>query len=225
VRVAIAEDSRILREALVRLLTKAGVEVTTQAASGDELLAGVVTNPPDVAILDIRMPPGFSEEGLDVAEQLRWRYPRIGVLVLSAYDQLAYADRLFRSGTAGLGYLLKHRVAPVEELRAANTPNAAGQHAIDPQNVDLLLAKRSQDPGDGLAKLTDRERDVLRLVAEGRSNQGIARRLRLGERIVQAHVTSVFNKLDLLQDVPDAADHDRRVIAALMWLRGGEQGT
>jgi DNA-binding NarL/FixJ family response regulator len=221
-RVAIAEDSRILRDALARLLTKAGVEVTAQAASGDELLAGVAADPPDVAILDIRMPPGFSEEGLDVAEQLRRQYPQVGVLVLSAYDQITYADRLFKNGTAGLGYLLKQRVDTVEELRDAITQIAAGQHAIDPQIVDLLLAKRSQEAGEGLAKLTDDERDVLRLMAEGRSNHGIARRLRLSEQTVQEHVASVFDKLDLLRDDPETADHDWRVIAALMWLRGGQ---
>jgi DNA-binding NarL/FixJ family response regulator len=221
-RVAIAEDSRILRDVLARLLTKAGVEVTAQAESGEELLAAIAGDPPDVAIVDIRLPPGFAEEGLDLAERLRERHPEVGVLVLSAYDQLTYADRLFRNGTAGLGYLLKHRVDTVEELRDAIEQIAAGQHAIDPQIVDLLLVKRSREAGEGLAKLSDDERDVLRLMAEGRSNHGIARRLRLGEETVEKHVASVFDKLDLFRDVPEADDHDWRVIAALMWLRGGE---
>jgi DNA-binding NarL/FixJ family response regulator len=223
VRVAIAEDSRILRDVLTRLLDKAGVEVTAQAGSGEELLAAIASDPPDVAIVDIRLPPAYSEEGLDLAERLRERYPEVGVLVLSAYDQLTYADRLFRNGTAGLGYLLKHRVDTVEELRDAIAQIAAGQHAIDPQIVDLLLAKRSREAGEGLAKLSDDQRDVLRLLAEGRSNHGIARRLRLSEQTVEEHVASVFDKLELFRDVPEAADHDWRVIAALMWLRGSEQ--
>ena len=217
-RVALADDSALFRAGLAQLLTVAGITVTAQAGSGDELLVLVAADPPDAAIVDMRMPPTWSDEGLVTAERLRAAYPRIGVLVLSTYTEPTYAARLLGDDAAGVGYLLKDRVADVQELLDALQRLTEGQSVVDREVIDRLVARHDQR--HGLMRLTERERAVLHEMAEGRSNSGIAQKLTLSARTVENHVANVFTKLGL----PPAADDNRRVLAVLAWLRATSGG-
>ena len=214
IRVAIAEDSVLLREGLVRLLRDAGFDVAGAASDAEGLLAIVERASPDVVILDIRMPPTHTDEGIRLATELRAREGRrIGVLLLSQYVEAAYAYKLLSSEAAGVGYLLKDRLNDVAELADAIRRVARGGTAIDASLVAQLLGrKRERNPLD---ELTERERDVLGLMAEGRSNQAIADRLVVTERTVETHVANIFGKLGL---EPEPDDH-RRVLAVLTLLR------
>jgi len=214
VRVIVAEDSPLLREGLARLLGDAGVVVTQTVADARTLLAGVAAEQPDVVLTDIRMPPTFTDEGLTAAVEIRNRYPDVAVLVLSQYSEAAYAERLLRDGATRVGYLLKDRVNDVATLYDALVRVAGGESVIDPEVVRTLVARpRQQNPLD---RLTERERDVLALMAEGRSNQGIADRLHLSAKTVETHVGAIMAKLDL----PDTPDDNRRVAAVVRYLRG-----
>ena len=213
-RVVIAEDSVLLREGLVRLLEDSGFEVAGQAGDAEDLLRKVNAHKPDVAIVDVRMPPSHTDEGLRAAAEIRERFPGVGVLVLSQYVEEAYALELFGDGAEGLGYLLKDRVADLDRFVDAVRRVGEGGSALDPEVVAKLLGrKRREDP---LEVLTPREREVLQHMAEGRSNAGIAEALFVSERAVEKHVTSIFSKLDL---APASEDH-RRVLAVLTYLRG-----
>lgn len=214
-RVALADDSGMIRNALTQMLTEAGVEVCLAARNGAELLAFVDADQPDAVLLDIRMPPDFSEEGLEVAEQIKQRYPQIGVLVLSTYGETAYAMRLMGIPESGVGYLLKDRVDDVEALVDALERVVAGRPAVDPEIVAQLF--RRPVSRAGLDDLADREQDVLRLMAEGRSNSGIADALHLSPRTVEGYAARIFTKLD----IPDDSADNRRVLAVLAWLRTG----
>ncbi len=213
-RVAVADDSALFREGLRLMLSAAGVEVGVQARSGDELLARVRADPPDVAILDIRMPPHFTDEGIVAAQRLKAAHPSTGVLVLSTYAETAYAVQLLGDGPAGLGYLLKDRVDDVATLCDALERVHRQETVVDPDIVRRLFAHR-RTGGGPLDRLTDRERAVLGLMAEGRSNAGIARHLNLGIKAVESYIAAVFRRLDL-QGSPD---DNRRVMAVLTWLR------
>jgi DNA-binding NarL/FixJ family response regulator len=214
VRVAIAEDSVLLREGLVRLLSDAGFEVVGAAGDGPSLLALVERDRPDVVVLDIRMPPTHTDEGLRVGAAVRaLDGPRVGVLLLSQYVEAAYAYQLIESEAAGVGYLLKDRLSDTAELADAIRRVARGGSAIDPSLVaQLLRRQRERNPLD---ELTDREREVLGHMAEGRSNQAIAQRLVVTLKTVETHVASIFSKLGL---EPEPDDH-RRVLAVLTYLR------
>jgi DNA-binding NarL/FixJ family response regulator len=216
-RVAIAEDSALFREGLTMLLAAVGVEVTIQAATGDELTAKVDRDPPDVAILDIRMPPTHTDEGLDTARQLRERHPDMGILLLSAYSEAGYAARLPALGGRRLGYLLKDRVTDVAALRDALDRIDAGENVIDPQVVTHLLGAHRRNRM--LDALTERERAVLGLMAEGRSNNGIGAQLHLTSKTVEKHIAHIFTKLGL--DSSDTATNPR-VHAVLTWLRAAD---
>jgi len=211
-RVALAEDGMLFREGLARLLTEAGFTVAARCATPDELLHAVDRDPPDVAIVDMRMPPTHTDEGLRAAQVIRARHPSVGVLVLSQYAEPGLAMELLGESVEGLGYLLKDRVHDLDEFAAAVRRVATGGSAIDPAIVSALL-RRDRDP-DRLAGLTPRELEVLRLMAEGRSNQAIAERLGVTERAVQKHITSIFHRLGL---GPSEDDH-RRVLAVLAFL-------
>jgi DNA-binding NarL/FixJ family response regulator len=216
IRVVIAEDSILLREGLVRLLAEAGFEVVGAVGSGEDLLriAGEVR--PDVAIVDIRMPPTHTDEGLRAAAALRARYgDGIGVLVLSQYVEVAYADQLIESDARGTGYLLKDRVADVAEIADAVRRVARGGSVIDPSLVAQLIRQRRRP--DPLVDLTERETEVLGLMAEGRSNAAIAERLVISMKTIETHIASIFSKLGL---EPEPDDH-RRVLAVLAYLRRG----
>jgi DNA-binding NarL/FixJ family response regulator len=213
IRVVIAEDSILLREGVARLLEDAGFQIVGQAGDADELLLKVRSYSPDVAIVDIRMPPTHSDEGLRAAQEIRERHPRVGVLVLSQYIESGYALELLQGSAEGVGYLLKDRVADVKEFAAAVKRVAEGGSALDPEVVSRLVGSRRGD--DPLSQLTPREREVMELMAEGRSNQGIAERLVVTERAVEKHVTSIFHKLRL----PAASEDHRRVLAVLTYLR------
>jgi DNA-binding NarL/FixJ family response regulator len=213
VRVVIAEDSVLLREGVARILADAGFEVVGQAGNGDELLLKVRSYDPDVAIVDIRMPPTHTDEGLRAAQEIREKHPDVGVLVLSQYVEPAYAMELLAESAEGVGYLLKDRVADVNEFADAVRRVGDGGSALDPTIVSQLVGRRRGD--DPIDRLTPREREVLGLMAEGRSNQGIAERLVVTERAVEKHVTSIFGKLRL----PAAAEDHRRVLAVLAYLR------
>jgi DNA-binding NarL/FixJ family response regulator len=216
VRIAIAEDAVLLREGLVRLLAESGFEVTGAVGTAAELLDLVDRDPPDVAIVDIRMPPTHTDEGLRAADAIRARHgDRVGVLVLSQYVEVAYADQLIAAEARGMGYLLKERVADVEQLTDAVRRVARGGLVVDPALVSQLLRRRREP--DPLVDLTDREREVLGLMAEGRSNQAIAERLVVTLKTVETHVASILSKLGL---EPAAEDH-RRVLAVLAYLRAG----
>jgi DNA-binding NarL/FixJ family response regulator len=214
IRVAIAEDAVLVREGLVRLLTEAGFGVVGAARNPEELLAVVDLQRPDVVVLDIRMPPTHTDEGLRLANELR-RQPGapIGVLLLSQYVEAAHAYRLLEEETPGVGYLLKDRLSDIGELSDAIRRIAGGGSAFDPSLVGELLRRRRQH--DPLGELTDREREVLSLMAEGRSNQAIADRLVVTLKTVETHVASIFSKLGL---EPQPDDH-RRVLAVLAYLR------
>ncbi|MFN8187584.1 MAG: response regulator transcription factor [Gaiellales bacterium] len=212
-KVVIADDSVLLREGIARLLEDAGFEVVGQAGNADELLLRVRSYSPQVAIVDIRMPPTQTDEGLRAAREIRERFPGTGVLVLSQYVEPAYALELLQESAEGVGYLLKDRVSDVTEFAAAVRRVGEGGSALDPTVVSQLVGRRRQD--DPLAQLTPREREVLGLMAEGRSNQGIAEQLVITERAVEKHVTSIFGKLRL----PAAVEDHRRVLAVLTYLR------
>jgi DNA-binding NarL/FixJ family response regulator len=213
VRVVVAEDAVLLREGLVGLLERFGHQVIASVGDAAALEAAVRDDPPDVVVTDVRMPPGYTDEGLRAAVTLRSAYPSLAVLVLSQYVQPTYAAELLDTGGGrGVGYLLKHRVGRVEEFMDALTRVAAGGAAVDPEVVAQLLGRR-RDP---LNRLTPREREVLGLVAEGRSNAAVARQLVVSEAAVAKHIANILLKLDL---PPDADDH-RRVKAVLTFLRG-----
>jgi DNA-binding NarL/FixJ family response regulator len=209
----VADDSLLLREGISRLLVEAGFQVVGLASTGEEALAQVERNKPDVAIVDIRMPPTHSDEGLKAAQEIRARHPDVGVLVLSQYVELGLAARLLAENAAGLGYLLKDRITDLDEFAAAIRRVGAGGSALDPAVVSQLLGRRRDD--DVLEHVTPREREVLALMAEGYSNQAIADRLVVSVRAVEKHVTSIFDKLGL----PVTTDSHRRVLAVLAFLR------
>jgi DNA-binding NarL/FixJ family response regulator len=213
VRVVVAEDSVLLREGIVRLLSERGFEVVGQAGDAEDLLRKVGAHKPDVVVADIRMPPDNTDDGLRAALEIRKRHPDTGVLVLSAYVEEAYAMELVSDTAAGLGYMLKDRVADVDGFIDALRRVAKGGSALDPEVVSRLLGRSRRD--DPLGELTPREREVLELMAEGRSNSAIAEQLVVTERAVEKHVTSIFGKLNL---TPAAEDH-RRVLAVLTFLR------
>jgi DNA-binding NarL/FixJ family response regulator len=212
-RVAIAEDSVLLREGVAGLLTDAGMDVVARCGDADELLTKVGSHPVDVAIVDIRLPPTHSDEGLRAAIEIRSRYPDVGVLVLSQYVELGLAMKLLADSADGVGYLLKDRIADVKDFAAAVRRVAAGGSAIDPIIVSTLLSRRRAD--DPLEELTPREREVLNLMAQGNSNQGIADQLVITLRAVEKYVSSVFTKLRL----PSTGTESRRVLAVLLFLR------
>jgi DNA-binding NarL/FixJ family response regulator len=214
VRVAIAEDSAVLREGLTRLLEDRGFVVTAAVGDGDALLAAVDADPPDAAVVDIRMPPSFTDEGLRAAIEARRRHPDVGVLVFSQYVETRYATQLLAGNAAGIGYLLKDRVAETSEFVAALQRVADGGTALDPEVVTHLLAGSRRRTLD--ATLTPRESEVLALMAEGHSNAAIAARLVIGEGAVEKHVANIFARLDL----PASADSNRRVLAVLRYLKG-----
>jgi DNA-binding NarL/FixJ family response regulator len=208
----IAEDSGLLREGLARLLVAAGMEVVAKVGDGPGLISAVEQHRPDVAIVDVRMPPGYRDEGLKVAIESRRRVPGLTVLVLSQYVGERYGAELLESGAAGVGYLLKDRVADVPDFVAAVRAVASGGTVLDPEVVSQLLSRRQRD--ERLAALTPREREVLSLMAEGRSNHAIAGALFVTEGAVEKHVKNIFGKLGLAQT---ESDH-RRVLAVLAYL-------
>jgi DNA-binding NarL/FixJ family response regulator len=213
VRVIVAEDGALFRDGLVRLLADAGVTVLAAVSKPDALLAAVAADPPDVVIVDIRMPPTFTNEGLAAAETIRARHPGVAVLVLSQYVETHHALRLLGGGTRGIGYLLKDRVADLEEFLAALTCLTAGGSVIDPDIVTALLGRRrTRDP---LADLTGKERAVLALMAQGRSNAAIGEHLHLSAKTVETHIGNILAKIGLS---PHRDDH-RRVLAVLTWLQ------
>jgi DNA-binding NarL/FixJ family response regulator len=212
-RVVIAEDSVLLREGIVRLLQDAGMDVVAQTGTAEDLLLKVRSYSPEVVIVDIRMPPTHTDEGLRAAQEVREQHPDVGVLVLSQYVEPAYAMELLADSAEGVGYLLKDRISDVGEFAAAVRRVGEGGSALDPAIVSQLVGRRRRD--DPVDTLTAREREVLELMAEGRSNQGIAERLVVTERAVEKHVTSIFGKLKL----PPAAEDHRRVLAVLAFLR------
>jgi DNA-binding NarL/FixJ family response regulator len=212
-RVVIAEDAALFREGLARLIESRGHQVACSVADGDALVAAVARHQPDVVVADVRMPPTHTDEGLRAALELRRDYPKLGVLVLSQYIETRYAARLLEDNAAGIGYLLKDRVADVADFAEALERVAAGGTALDPEVVSQLV--RSSQQTAGLAELTPRERDVLALMAEGRSNAGIAAALVVSASVVEKHVASIFAKLRL---PPSEADN-RRVLAVLRYLQ------
>ena len=213
-RVALAEDSVLLREGLARLLTDAGFEVIARCGDADQLRSHLKADRPDVIVVDIRLPPTHTDEGLRAAIELRAAYPELGVLVLSQYVELGLAMKLLADSADGVGYLLKDRISDVPEFLAAIRRVAAGGSAIDPIIVSTLLSRRRRD--DPLERLTPREREVLELMAAGNSNQGIADRLVITLRAVEKYVSSIFGKLGL----PATGSESRRVLAVLLFLRG-----
>jgi DNA-binding NarL/FixJ family response regulator len=212
-RVVIADDAVLFREGLARVLEAAGIEVAAQVGDAEQLLAQIRANPPAAVVVDIRMPPTHTAEGLEAARRIRAEHPRVGVLVLSQYVEPHHAVQLLQDGAGGVGYLLKDRVADVGEVVDAVRRVATGGSVIDPEVVAQLVGRRrTRDP---IQELTERERQVLALMAEGRSNQAIGERLFLSPKTVEAHVHSIFTRLDL-HATPD--DH-RRVLAVLAFLR------
>jgi DNA-binding NarL/FixJ family response regulator len=216
-RVVVADDSVLLREGIVRLLEESGVEVVGQAGDAEDLMRKVSAHRPDVAVVDIRMPPTHSDDGLRAAVEIRRRMPGTGVLLLSQYIEEGYTMELLGDGGQSVGYLLKDRVADIERFVEAVRNVGNGGSALDPEVVARLLGRhmRRDDP---LAELTRREREVVALMAEGRSNRAIADELVVTERAVEKHVTNIFHKLGLEQ----AADSHRRVLAVLAFLRAEE---
>jgi DNA-binding NarL/FixJ family response regulator len=215
VRLVLADDSLLLREGIARLLTEAGFEIVGQAATADELVIAVREHRPEVAIIDIRMPPTHTDEGLRAAETIRAEHgTTVGILVLSQYVETTFALRLVADGAGGVGYLLKDRVEDLDDFADAIRRIAHGGSVIDPEVVAQLVGRRrSRMPLDDL---TEREREVLALMAEGRSNQAICDRLFLAPKTVEAHIANIFSKLEL----PPAPDDHRRVLAVLAHLRG-----
>jgi DNA-binding NarL/FixJ family response regulator len=213
VRIAIAEDSVLLREGVARLLDEAGFEVVGQFENAEDLLLSLRSSLPDVVILDIRLPPTHNDEGLQAALEIRAAYPGVGVLVLSQYVEVGLALKLLAEGAEGVGYLLKDRIGDVAEFVAALRRVAEGGSALDPIIVSTLLSR--QRPDDLIAQLTPREREVLELMASGSSNQGIADSLVITVRAVEKYVSSIFSKLGL----PSTGSQSRRVLAVLLYLR------
>ena len=212
-RVAVADDAVILREGLARLLEEAGFDVVGLAADADELLELVERSEPDVAIVDIRMPPTHTDEGLRAAKAIRGRWPKIGILVLSQHVNTRYALELLSTGTEGVGYLLKERVSNLDELSSSIQRVGEGGSVLDPAVVGQLVGRPRQGHTE-LEQLTDRERDVLEQMAEGRTNKGIAERLFVTEHTVEKHVTNIFATLRL----PPSPDDHRRVLAVITYL-------
>ncbi len=212
-RVVIADDSVLLREGIVLLLEESGFEVVGQAGDAEDLLRKVGAHKPDVAVIDVRMPPTHTDEGLRAAHRIRSEHPGTAVLVLSQYVEEAYALELLSESTESTGYLLKDRIADIQSFTGAVQRVAAGGSALDPEVVALLLGRRRRE--DPLAVLSPREREVLGLMAEGRSNSSMASTLEVSERAVEKHVTAIFSKLDL----PPASEDHRRVLAVLRFLR------
>ena len=212
-RVVVADDSVLLREGLKRILEDGGFDVVGQSGTAGDLMLKVRSYEPDLAIVDIRMPPTHSDEGLRAAQEIRERHPGTAVLVLSQYVESGYALELLQGNAEGVGYLLKDRVSDVKEFAAAVKRVAEGGSALDPEVVSRLVGRRRGE--DPLSQLTPREREVLELMAEGRSNQAIAEKLVVTLRAVEKHVTSIFGKLRL---PADEQDH-RRVLAVLTYLR------
>jgi DNA-binding NarL/FixJ family response regulator len=212
-RVVVADDVLLTRRGIVDLLQSAQIDVVGEADTADALLRLVRSELPDAAVVDIRMPPTHTDEGLVAARLIRQDHPEVGVLVLSQYVEPRYAMRLLEDHPQGLGYLLKDRVVDIATVVDAMRRIMDGETVVDPTIVSRLLARRR--PSDPIRRLTDREREVLALVAEGMSNQAIARRIVVTERTVEAHVTQIFRKLDLA----DSPDSHRRVLAVLAWLR------
>jgi DNA-binding NarL/FixJ family response regulator len=213
VRVVLAEDSVLLREGVARLLEDEGFEIVAQTGTADDLMLKVRSYSPNVVIVDIRMPPTHTDEGLRAAQEIKETYPQVGVLVLSQYVEPTYAMELLSESAEGVGYLLKDRVSNVDEFTAAVRRVGEGGSALDPAIVSQLVGRRRRD--DPLDQLTPREREVLEHMAQGRSNQGIANELVVTERAVEKHVTSIFGKLRL----PHATEDHRRVLAVLTYLR------
>jgi DNA-binding NarL/FixJ family response regulator len=213
VRVALADDAAVLREGLARVLADAGVDVTAQVGTADELLAAVAASPPAVAVVDIHMPPTWTDEGLVATEEIRRRFPEVGVLLLSQYIEADYALRLLEGGSGKIGYLLKERVLDVGDLIAALERVANGETVVDPALAAQLLTRRREEPT--LDRLTTREREVLALIAEGFTDRGIAERLFVTQNTVETHVRHIIGKLGL----PAAPTDNRRVHAVLAYLR------
>jgi DNA-binding NarL/FixJ family response regulator len=212
-RVVIADDAVLLREGAARLLTEAGHDVVAQAGDADDLLRKVRAHRPDVAIVDVRMPPGNVDDGLQAALAIRDEQPSVGILLLSQYIEERYLGQLLATGAEGIGYLLKERVADIDRLTDAVERVASGGSVLDPEVVSAMLGRsREQGPLDAL---TPRERDVLALMAEGRTNRAIAGELFVSDRAVERHVTSIFDKLAL----PVTHQDHRRVLAVLAYLR------
>jgi serine/threonine-protein kinase PknK len=215
VRVILADDAVVIREGLARLLTEAGVEVYAQVGDADALRALVRADPPDVAVVDIRMPPDFTDDGLRAAQEIRAAQPDVAVLLLSQYVDVVYALKLVRDGGGGIGYLLKDRIMDTPALIGAMERVAAGELVIEPALVEELVdAPKLHDP---LAELTAREREILALMAEGRTDRGIRESLWLSQKTVETHTRNIFRKLDL----PATPTDNRRVHAVLMFLRQG----
>jgi len=214
-RVVVADDSVLFREGMVRLLEEQGFEVLGQMDNAEDLVRRVSGLKPDAAIVDIRMPPTQTDEGLVAAQALGERNPEIGVVVLSQYLEASFAMRLLQEGTAGRGYLLKDRVGDLDAFAESIRRVAEGGSVVDPEVVSALVGDRSESPP--LDELTDREREILGLMAEGRSNHGICERLVVSQRTVESYVRTIFQKLDL----PPAEDDHRRVLAVLAYLRSG----
>ena len=216
-RVVIAEDAILLREGLIRLLTENDCEIVAAVDNGDDLIAAVIRERPDVSIVDVRMPPTFRDEGLRAAVEIRRRVPRTPILVFSQYVEERYAAELLEGGTSGVGYLLKDRVADVREFIVAVRNVAAGGTVLDPEVVAQLVTRRRRD--ERLASLTQREQEVLALMAEGRTNNAVADALFVSEGTVEKHVRGIFIKLGL----EDTESVHRRVLAVLTFLRLGAE--
>lgn len=210
----IADDSLLIRDGLAALLRDAGIDVVAQTDNGTDLMGEVDIHKPDVVIIDVRMPPTHTDEGLRAAEELRRRHPDVGILILSQYVEVGIATRLLAETPAGLGYLLKDRITDLEDFTSALERVGTGGSALDPNVISQLLAhgRKADDP---INSLTPRERQVIELIAEGRSNKGIAERLVITERAVQKHVTSIFSKLGLAH----SDDDHRRILAVLAYVR------
>jgi DNA-binding NarL/FixJ family response regulator len=213
-RVVVADDSVLLREGLIRLLTENGHDVVAAVGDGPSLVAAIETHRPDVSVVDVRMPPSNTDEGLRAAVEARRRVPRSPVLVLSQYVEVSYADDLLADGAGAVGYLLKDRVAAITDFLDALDRVASGGMVLDPEVVSQLLVRRRRD--DPLRELTPREQDVLALMAEGRSNTNIARTMVVSDGAVEKHVRNIFTKLVL----PPDDEQNRRVLAVLAYLRG-----
>ena len=211
-RVVLGEDLTLLRDGLIRLLTAYGMEVVEAADNGPALLHALITHRPDVAVVDVRLPPTFTDEGLKAAIEARAQVPGLPVLVLSQHVEQLYARELLSGGSGGLGYLLKDRVSDVRRFIEAVRTVAGGGTALDPEVISQLLARRARD--EPLRRLTPREREVLALMAEGRTNAGIAARLVVTEKAVSKHINNIFTKLDLYR----GGDDNRRVLAVLTYL-------
>jgi DNA-binding NarL/FixJ family response regulator len=212
-RLILADDSVLIREGLASVLREAGFDVIAQASDADGLLKALDADTPDVCVVDIRMPPSHTTEGLVAALEIRKRHPDIGVLVLSQHVETHYAMELLGGDASGVGYLLKDRLSDIREIVDAIRHVAAGRSVIDPEVVSRLIGRRRE--ADPLEELTPRERDVLALMAEGRSNRAIGERLFLSPKTVEAHVSTIFSKLG----IEDTPDDNRRILSVLAWLR------